>query len=339
MTLLKKYGYEKHEPSEVLDYISSWCKSEERFLNVIAIPYNDCKFFVDIILYFINHGKNILYVTNEKKTNVKIVRYLKKLTGFNDYSYVKNPKTKVESKLKITDFNIGDYLNEKFDLVIYDDISNFSFHSKENIQRLIKSKLKNEGKAISYSIEPILPYYRHFYIPFREDKMPIIEPRIMITRIDLNKEIPFIMYDYLEWSIKSKRKVIVYTSSNRVSENLYKYINNNNINFGVSVTVDKNYKNYKKIDEFMKSEKGIIITNNFNNIPCNIKNTDLIVYGADSFNYKELVYLCGVVGRSEYNFRGEIMFLANSEEESMDKAKDIIRNFNKRAWKIGLLNL
>ncbi|MDU5011609.1 MAG: competence protein ComF, partial [Clostridium botulinum] len=59
----------------------------------------------------------------------------------------------------------------------------------------------------------------------------------------------------------------------------------------------------------------------------------------NKFNYKELIYLCGTVGRGEYDFKGEIIFLANTETVHMEKAKNIIRGFNKEAWELGFLTI
>lgn len=75
------------------------------------------------------------------------------------------------------------------------------------------------------------------------------------------------------------------------------------------------------------------------NIPQDVKNVDIIVYFADSteFKYKRLLFLCGKVGISNSGNLGETIFLSNTVTENMTKAKEIARSFNKLAWESGLL--
>ena len=47
--------------------------------------------------------------------------------------------------------------------------------------------------------------------PLKIIKLPIIEPRVITrTRINLNIDIPLVVFDYLNWSIMSNRKVIIF---------------------------------------------------------------------------------------------------------------------------------
>ena len=64
-------------------------------------------------------------------------------------------------------------------------------------------------KLIVYSIESILNNKREIFLPVKDNRIPIMEPRTILTRIDINKDIPFVIYEYLKWSINSDRKVII----------------------------------------------------------------------------------------------------------------------------------
>ncbi|NFV13676.1 competence protein ComF [Clostridium sp. FAM 1755] len=340
MSLLKrsKKGYEINEFSEV---ILNWCKGREKFLNVVSIPYNTTSFFVDAILYLINNKYNILYITNEDEKSIDIIQNIKKRSDFRQYSYIRKSKLNIASNFKVTNFNVAFNMDEKFDFIIYDDLSSYANLNKDSIKDLILSKLNNEGKCIIYSIENLFPNSRSIYIPFKKDRMPIIEPRTLLTRINISNEIPFIIYDYMKWSFQSKRKVIIYTPSYFISQNLYDYFKNYISKIDINIIIDIGLDLNKSLLNFKKMKEGIFITHLFYDEFSKLKDIDLIIYGSDKnkFNYKELIYLCGTVGRGEYDFKGEIIFLANGETIHMEKAKNIIRDFNKEAWELGFLNI
>ena len=96
----------------------------------------------------------------------------------------------------------------------------------------------------------------------------------------------------------------------------------------------------KVISNFKQIKKGIIITDSISENFSDMDDTDIIVYFADDirFDYKKLTYLSARAGRSEKDFKGEVIFLANEETFNMIKAKDITRNFNKKAWDLGFLS-
>ncbi|WP_251861547.1 competence protein ComF [Clostridium sp. Marseille-Q2269] len=340
MSLLEKFKKE-YEVNEFGEVILNWCKGKEKFLNVISIPYNTTDFFVDSILYLVKNKNNILYITNEEENNIDIIQNIKRRSNFRQYSYIRRSKLDITSNLKVTNFNVAFNIDEKFDFILYDDLSSYTNYNKDSIKDLILSKLSNEGRCIMYSIEELFLNSRNIYIPVKKDRMPIIEPRTLLTRINISREIPFIIYDYMKWSFHSKRKVIIYTPSYFISENLYSYFNNYINNIDVNIILDIELDSNKSLYNFKKMKEGIFITHLFYDEFSKFKDIDLIIYGSDKnkFNYKELIYLCGTVGRGEYDFKGEIIFLANSETMHMEKAKDVIRHFNKEAWELGFLTI
>ncbi|MCS4464462.1 hypothetical protein JTT01_11375 [Clostridium botulinum] len=58
-------------------------------------------------------------------------------------------------------------MNEKFDFIIYDDLSSYANHNKDSIKDLILSKLTNEGKCIMYSIEVYFLIVEVFAYPLK----------------------------------------------------------------------------------------------------------------------------------------------------------------------------
>lgn len=341
MFLFKKKSL-SDEKEKVGNDILRWSIGNEQFLNVISVPYNSSELFIKVILYYVERNKKVMYITNENYDNLDILDGIKKRTDFRDYTYIRSPKTNMSCRLKVCNFHNAIQLEENFDLVIYDDIRSFPDYSKYEILDLMSKMSSGRTKLIVYSIESILRNKREIILPVKDNRTPIIEPRTILTRIDINKDIPFVVYDYLRWSINSDRKVIICVPDEEKLENVYFYISNYCRNISKSIVCFRKDKTDKKlISNFQKMKKIVVITNDFEKFFSNSVNVDVMVYFADDleFDYKKLIYFCGSVGRSEKDSKGEVIFLANEESEDMEKAKNITRNFNKEAWEMGLLRI
>lgn len=327
------------EKESVSEQILAWSFSREKYLNITSPPYNSTEIFANIILNFVYRNKRVLYITNENSVHVEITEKIKKMSKFRRYTYLKENSNHEDSLLIIAKHEMLNKLNCEFDLVIYDDIRSFSTYTKYEIIEAMTSKAKDSAKIIAYSIEKIFENKKEIILPVRDNNYPIIEPKFIGTRVDINKDIPYVVYEYIEWSLKTKQKVIIYVPNEGKVKRVYEYLSlycnklDGNIMFFI-----KNKSDEKTIDNFIKIKQGIMITNNFY---LDVKNSNVMVFFADDklFNYKKLVYLCGKVGRSEKSRKGEVIFLGNCETEDMDKAKNITRHFNKEAWEMNLLKI
>ncbi len=344
MLLFQKMKLSK-EKEKLSESILNWSKGHEKFLNIISLPYNSGEIFIKIILNYVSKHKKVIYITNENPDNVDIIEKMKKHTEFRDYTYVRKNKIESQALLKICSFNNAFKLNEKYDLIIYDDINSFPTQGVCEILDIITRVSHNYTKSIVYSIESIEKNNKEFLLPVRDNRNPIIEPRTILTRININKDIPFMVYDYLKWSINCGRKVIICVPDNEKINRVHLYIKNYCIEFTkniMSLCKEDEYNiNKKIISNFEKVKKAILITDNFYEVFSSIKNTDIMVYFADhtEFDYKKLIYFCASAGRSERDLKGEVIFLANEETEDMEVAKNITRSFNKEAWEMGLLRI
>lgn len=338
---LTNTGY-SNSVENITSEIIQWSLGKEKFLNIIAPPYNTYEIFVKIILEYISRHKKVLYITDEELNKIHIISSIKKEGSFRDYVYFKENSYYEDAFLLICKHHMLDKIKEKYDLVIYDDIRSFSFYTKDEIAQVAIEKCKSEGKVIAYSIEKIFNCSRETIFPVRANYHPMAEPKVIATRIDINRDIPYVIYEYLEWLISGKGKVVVYAPDKEKTIQVHKYLSLYCSKF------TSNILKYTKDDEdksvlykFINTHKSILVTNHFRDIDFNINNLNAMVFFADDnyFDYKKLTYLCGKVGRSISSQRGEVIFLANYESEDMDKAKNIIRHFNKEAWEMNLLKI
>lgn len=312
-------------------------------IDVVSVFYNSSDILIETIIGYANEKKNILYITNEEKTSIDIICLIEKFSnlsvnicsseveynGFNEYLHICN----YENALK---------LGEKFDLVIYNDIRSFPKYNKQQIKKVLLKMCREDGTAIAYSVESILSEYAPIMFPLKNNKIPIIEPRIITTRINLSMDIPLVVYEYLNWSIISNRKVIIFTPDEEKATAVFYYLSNfkEKLSENLFLFISKK-SNADILISFMKQDKGIIVTNDFEESYLDFDAVDVMVYFADDikFNHKQLLYLSSKVGRNENVQRGEAIFLANIETAQMEKAKSMARKFNKKAWDKGLLNI
>lgn len=327
---------------KISESVFNWVLGREKAINIIAPPYSSAIVLLKAILHFGEKGKKVLYITGENEENIQIVNNLKRFTNFRGYTYIRSNFVPENSALIISNYKNAIRLKDKYDLVIYDDISSFSEYNNYEIMDLSGKCVKKDGKIICFTVESLFKNQRELVIPIRGNKRPLSEPRYVITRIDLNKEIPYMIYEYLSFSVESERKVVIYVPDSEGVHSVFKYL----INFRGELSknimyYDDNESDDRVLYNFSRIKRAILVTNDYKDRFVSLDDTDVIVYESDniSFDYKKLIYFCGKAGRSDKLRPSEVVFLANSETFDMDKAKSIIRYFNKEAWEMGLLNL
>lgn len=337
-----KKNVAKDEQQKTSSHILSWYEGRGNFLNIISVPYNGAEIFSEIILKCMHGGKKILYITEEKEGNISILDVLKKSITGKEYEYIRNKDISAEKNLCFCSINTAFYYLKKFDLYIFDDINSFYDKNPGEVIRYIINEIKSYAKLISYTSESIDFCKMELCYLVTSYRQPVIEPRIVTTRLDVNKDIPLEAFEYIKWSLNCRRNVIVYVPCGSVAVNVTDCIKrcfrDEEINI---ICYIKGKSSMKNVLGFMKMKNAVMITNDCSDIFLNSKDADVMVFNADSdfFNYKKLLYLSSRAGRRIEKKRGEAVFLAREETSDMEKAKDIARNFNKEAWECGLLKI
>lgn len=331
------YDYAMNKLSES---ILKWSSGKERILNLISPPYNTSMMLTETILEYLKTNRKVLYITGEEEKHIEILDFIKKCTKFKDYIYLRRENTSVRNLLTFSNHYNSEFLNMKFDLIVYDNIRSYPEHDGYEIRALV-SRL-NANKKIIYSVDSLFDDRNETIVPIRENRKPMPEPRVILTRIDLNKDIPFVVYEYLDWSIKLGRKVVIYQPSKQEVKKMYYYLCNFKEKLSKNIMCFiQNESDEKVVMNFLQTKKSIIVTNDYSETYLDLHDIDVIVYFADDsrFDYSKLLYLCGKAGREENQRGGEVIFLANEETEEMERTKDIARSFNKEAWERGLFKL
>lgn len=322
----------------ILNHILNWNFGKEKYLNIVSPPYNTCKIFLELIIENIKIGNKILYITEEKDGNVEILKLLKNNSEFKEYSYYRGNELCENTKIVVSNYENAFNLNLSFNIIIYDDIRSLSQYGKIEIIELL-DRLKNDNcRIITYSIESILDNCKTIYIPARNDMLPMVEPRIITTGVNINKDMPFLVLEYLKWFINIKNNVIIPIFDENMMLNLFGYLTYSELGIGKKILLYRKEDNSKNV--LNKINGAIIITNDFEKACEYMQNINVAVYfyEQNKFNYKSLVYFCGRL-RGGYKKKGEAIFITNRENKEIEKAKNITRNFNKTAWEEGLFSI
>ncbi|NLM35454.1 MAG: hypothetical protein GX206_08445 [Clostridiales bacterium] len=327
------------EKERIIKAIRNWSRSDEKALNIVSVPYSKYDVFEDIILKYTSERRKVLYIANDEESIRQRVNSLKE-RGFEDYCYTMEGSNRVKEgkALVLLTNKVCRLVKDLYDLVIYDDIGGFPKYNKFEILDLLSVFYKN-SRIICRSIENVFQNAKSIQVPCRDVGSPLIEPRVITTRLDLNKEIPIVVYEYLQWSIKSNRNVIILTPGEEVSQRVQEYLLNIKDGLGTNVLLYKNKS--KQLKYFLEKKKGIIVTHNMDIINMKLSKTDFIIYFAENkvFEYKKLVYVCSKASNAQDNNLGEVLFLSKDVSRDMENCKEIIRRFNKLIWDMGLVKV
>ncbi|MGM9974300.1 MAG: hypothetical protein ACI33K_09715 [Clostridiaceae bacterium] len=332
---------------DMLDYssnaINSWYKKEEiPVLNVIATPYNTSVVFGEVIGEVIKKNKKILYITNQEEEDNQLIKYIKARLNCRSFSYIRKGKEKTSASIIFINHEAAMDYQDDLELVIYDNLNGYSPYSRIEIQILLDHLYKYTRKIITYSTDRMFLNSPVFEAPTIGGSYPIREPRVLTTRIDLSRDIPYIIYDYLSWFAKINRKVIIYTPNKSSTYKVYNYLASLNDKLKAVIHKLEDDRKDKNIEYLMKAKDVslIVITNCYEDNYKDMRDIDVIVFNADHriFDNKKILFFCGKVGLYNKSGQGEVILLANETTEEMEAAKNITRRFNKVAWERGFFS-
>lgn len=326
---LNKYNY----------LLNKWYRGKRKLLTIITSPYNSPLIYKELIFFLLKENKRILYVWDSEEINKELVSSLKTNIKFT-YSYISIEE--VNSRLNFINFKNLNKIKHQYDFCIIDDVSLFSKLTKSNIREAIEHLYLFCKKISIYSIEKVINSGEVIYISDLRRNSPFIEPRIMNTKVNLEEEVPYKLYDYLFWFKQNKSKVIIFApyedNVNKIYENYTELLKAKDTKIIKFLKNDDN----KKIDALYKEKNKAIfvITNNFKSYS-DLKgiNINIIVLMCDYsiFTYKKLVFLCAEAGKNSNKSLGEIILVSKTLTEDMELAKNTTRNYNKEIWEKGLL--
>ncbi|EES51198.1 hypothetical protein NE172_11995 [Clostridium botulinum] len=331
---MSKYNQLDYEElNYAIDKIAHWYKKNIKFLNIITVPFNTSYIFSDIINEISMQGGKILYVWGNNRENRELLTLLREVNLEITYSYIDCGEG-ISNLTFVNEKNLG-LIRGKYDLIIFDDIGYFSNIDNLNIRNKMDICSLLSHKIIFYGIEKISLNGEFIEIsPYNYEK-PFVEPRILTTRINLNTDIPYNLYEYLKWFVSMRKKVAIYTPDKEKLNLVYDYFETQLIMKGVKVIKVSEEDEFKRCSRVLKyKDKAIfIITDKVKELSEYCLVNDAVILFADDirYTYKKFMYLCGKIGQINKELP-EVLLVSNSISEDIDKAKELSREFNRKIW-------
>ncbi len=326
-----KYAFDK------IDY---WYKKNIKFLTIITVPFNTSCIFSNIIYKLTQNDNKVLYVWGKNGENKELINVVREFDSNITHSYIE--KGNSSTNLTFTHYNNLIKIDDQYDLVIFDDITYFSNLSSVSVREMLENCGSLGERVLLYSIEKMALIGDKFELAAYNYKKPFVEPRILTTRIDLNSDIPFTLYDYLKWFRENNHKVAIYVPSreklNIVNDYFINKLKLSDVRI-IKVSSNDDIKKCEKVSKY-KDKAIFIITNKIEELLENCYIDDAVVLFSDNerYNYKKFIYICGQIRNINLKLP-EVLLVSNEVSEDMEKAKSMARDFNKKVWEKRLIEL
>ncbi|MDH5077465.1 hypothetical protein [Clostridium perfringens] len=312
------YGNDLRVENRYSHILKKWyVKSNDRFINLICEPYQKLNFIESLISDCLINNEKVLYVGKSRK-----VCKNEQLNSMNfDFANFNNI------------FNI----KKNFDLIIYDDVSLYSNKSSIECNEDLMYLKRLSKKIVTCSVDKVFNNIKHIEILNNQRKTHFLEPRIIITRVNLETSIPYTLYDYIEWFIREKRILVVYVPNKFNLNRIYEYYTEDlNLENKVKIVKEDKKNSFLNIvsESRFKKEGIIFITDSLHEYFDSIPECDMVIYSfeKDIVDYKKIIFACGALCKDKFTGR-EVILLSNEEGDNIETARRLARGFNKTLWK------
>lgn len=312
------YGNDLRVENRYSHILKKWyVKSNDRFINLICEPYQKLNFIESLISDCLINNEKVLYVGKSRK-----VCKNEQLNSMN-FDFV--------------NFNNIFNIKKNFDLIIYDDVSLYSNKSSIECNEDLMYLKRLSKKIVICSVDKVFNNIKHIEILNNQRKTHFLEPRIIITRVNLETSIPYTLYDYIEWFIREKRILVVYVPNKFNLNRIYEYYTEDlNLENKVKIVKEDKKNSFLNIvsESRFKKEGIIFITDSLHEYFDSIPECDIVIYSfeKDIVDYKKIIFACGALCKDKFTGR-EVILLSNEEGDNIETARRLARGFNKTLWK------
>lgn len=312
------YSNNSNKISKYSNILRKWyIRKDKNFINLLCEPYQNLDCVYELIKDCLRNNEKVLYIgKNRRVCKMNFINL---------------------SNFYFSSFENIFRLKEYYDLIIFDDVSLYS--NRNNIECnedliYLKGLCK---KIVICSVDKVFNNIEYIEMVNEQRKTHFLEPRLITTRVNLEKYMPYTLYDYIEWFIREKRLLVIYVPKEINIECVYEHYTND-LKLEDKVRIIKSSKDnsiLKIIEENQyKKEEIIYITDSLHDYFDNDLNCDLIIYFFDkeTIDYKKIIFACGTLGKNECKDR-EVILLSNDENEDIEIARRLARSFNETLWR------
>ena len=256
------YGNDLRVENRYSHILKKWyVKSNDRFINLLCEPYQKLNFIESLIGDCLINNEKVLYVGKSRK-----VCKNEQLNSMN-FDFV--------------NFNNIFNIKKNFDLIIYDDVSLYSNKSSIECNEDLMYLKRLSKKIVICSVDKVFNNIKHIEILNNQRKTHFLEPRLIITRVNLETSMPYTLYDYIEWFIREKRILVVYVPNKFNLNRIYEYYTEDlNLENKVKIVKEDKKNSFLNIvsESRFKKEGIIFITDSLHEYFDSIPECDMVIY-------------------------------------------------------------
>lgn len=236
---------------------------------------------------------------------------------------------------------------QKFDLVIIDEVDAYPYHNNPMLYYAVNRAKKQNANLIYLSATPpdYLRRKPHIRIPARYHRKPLAVPHFVLDSSLpklLNKDSIFpVMQQILRYIEEKQRQAFFFVPFIEGVDKLVNQLTKNEFKLTVEGTHSRDPQREEKVKRFRSGRTRILVTTTIMERGITVPKTDVIVIQADApiFDEASLVQISGRAGRSIEDPVGHVIFMASHKTKEMVKAVKHIKEMNKIAKKMGLIDL
>ncbi|MFA6829570.1 MAG: helicase-related protein [Bacilli bacterium] len=221
-----------------------------------------------------------------------------------------------------------------FDLLILDEIDAFPYRGNTLLQNFFRKSIKGNYVLLSATpseedissikkdngkVVTLFERYHHSPLPVPE----FIQTNPLTSYI--------VCSSYLRRFLKDKKPVFVFVPTIEEGKKLYAFLSVLNINGGFVSSKENERKT--DVQKFKEGKLSYLVTTSILERGVTVRNLQVIVFHSDSEIYNEstLVQIAGRVGRKIDASTGQVYFLGYEKNESIVKAINQIKKYNRKA--------
>lgn len=234
-----------------------------------------------------------------------------------------------------------------FDVAIIDEVDAFPYYGDELLEEGVLTALKKESFLAFLSATPSQRIKKAvkeiIKIPIRYHGCLLPIPKIKID----NKEVFTFdkfsnqLKNYLKDSLEKRRKVLIFVPSIRMCSNMENYLNKLLVDKSIRINSvhSEDEKREEKIKKFYENKYDILVTTTVLERGVTFDYLDVVVFDASHthFTKEALIQIAGRVGRKDYDYHGNIIFLAKEKTRQQKLAIKEIEYMNLLAEQRGLV--
>ena len=227
-----------------------------------------------------------------------------------------------------------------FDIVIVDEVDAFPYYGDECLEQGAMTSLKNQGTLVFLSATPsdkvkkLVDEIIKIPIRFHGYLLPIPKIKIEQSKVFTYEKKSQYITQFITQRLELARRLLIFIPTIAMSKSLKLYLERSLAdNVVIDFVYSEDEKRSEKLEKFKKWEIDILITTTILERGVTFDYLDVLVFEANHkiFTKEALIQIAGRVGRKEYDYRGEIVFLADKINKNMRLAIKEINYMNNLA--------